>query len=62
MEVLVFLIVIIGAAFADYFWFDVNRSRWGWMKGWRRRTRLFVSIGLIMIMALIYIGLGAEYL
>ena len=55
------LIIIILAVLADYFWFDVDKKRWGWMKNWSAFYKSLFFFGFIVVSVLIYLGLSTEY-
>lgn len=55
-----FLIIIL-AVLADYFWFDVDKKRWGWMKNWSKLNKGLFFSGFIVISILIYMGLSVKY-
>lgn len=58
MDVLVVSIVILLSVVLDYFWFDRDRKRWGWMKHWTSLQKgLFLS-SFIVAAAAIYIGMS----
>ncbi|WP_077619553.1 hypothetical protein [Bacillus sinesaloumensis] len=61
MNPFIVLFLIGLAVAADYFWFDVDKKRWGWMKNWSTFTKgLFVS-GFVIVSILIYIGLSMTF-
>ncbi|MFS0821854.1 hypothetical protein [Bacillus sp. 1P02SD] len=61
MSPLIALLIIVVALLADYFWFDVDKKRWGWMKNWSKLNKgLFLS-GLTVVTVLIYVGLSIKY-
>lgn len=33
------LFIILFAIVADYFWFDTDKKRWGWMKNWSKLSK-----------------------
>lgn len=51
------LIIIISVAI-DYFWLDVDRKRWGWMKSWSRSKKALFISGFLLVSILIYTGMG----
>ncbi|TYS68117.1 hypothetical protein FZC76_10215 [Sutcliffiella horikoshii] len=57
---LIFLILIL-TIFIDYYWLDTDRKRWGWMKNWSTRYKVFFFIGFIAVSSLIYLGLNFKY-
>ncbi|SFF66746.1 hypothetical protein SAMN05216353_1052 [Halobacillus alkaliphilus] len=58
MEIIVALFVIVLAVVLDFFWFDVDRKRWGWMKKWTKVQRAIFLTGLIFLTFLIYLGMS----
>ena len=41
MSPIIIAIIIIAVVLADYFLFDIDRKRWGWMKSWSNLIRLY---------------------
>ncbi|MGN8644572.1 hypothetical protein ACTNEO_00620 [Gracilibacillus sp. HCP3S3_G5_1] len=62
MQVIIAGIIIILSIVADYFWFDVNKKRWGWRRGWSTRNKVLFFSGFIVVSAFIYFGLSKDYL
>lgn len=61
MSPIIITLLILTAVLTDYFWFDVDQKRWGWMKNWSAFNKtLFVS-GTVIVSVLIYIGLSVNY-
>jgi hypothetical protein len=48
MSPIIVLLIIVLAVIMDYFWFDVDKKRWGWMKNWSKfkKVLFFSSFGL----------------
>lgn len=61
MNILVALFIIILVVLADYFWFDADQKRWGWMKKWPKLNKGLFFSGFIVISILIYLGLSIKY-
>ena len=61
MSSLTALFIIILAVLADYFWFDVDKKRWGWMKNWSKVNKALFFSGFIIVSIVIYLGLSTEY-
>lgn len=62
MGIFTVIFIIVLAVIADYYLFDVDRKRWGWLKTGSKLTKgLFVS-GLIAASILIYFGISIEYM
>ncbi|RWZ54594.1 hypothetical protein EQV77_13155 [Halobacillus fulvus] len=56
------LIIVVLAVVVDFFWLDVDRKRWGWMKNWTTLQKgLFFSF-FILVSVLIYAGLSLDFL
>ncbi|MBD8069579.1 hypothetical protein [Bacillus sp. PS06] len=59
MRLIVALLVILLVVVTDYFWFDVDKKRWGWMKKWSRFSKALFAGGFVIVSVLIYVGLSA---
>ncbi|SEM51293.1 hypothetical protein SAMN05192533_103200 [Mesobacillus persicus] len=55
--VLIILVVVV----ADYFLFDMDNKRWGWMKNSSKFTKTLFFSGFIIASILIYLGMSSEY-
>ena len=62
METLAALVIVVLAVVVDYFWLDVDRKRWGWMKNWTMVQKGLFFSGFIFVSVLIYVGLSVEFL
>ncbi|SDJ09346.1 hypothetical protein [Salimicrobium halophilum] len=62
MEIFTALLIVVVAVIADFFWFDVDRKRWGWMKNWTRFQKGLFFSGFAVVTVLIYVGLSSEFL
>ncbi|WP_163528842.1 hypothetical protein [Halobacillus ihumii] len=56
-----FLLIIV-AVVVDFFWIDVDRKRWGWMKNWSKFNKVLFFSGFIAVSLIIYVGVSLEYL
>ncbi|MFD2924774.1 hypothetical protein [Halobacillus naozhouensis] len=56
-----FLLIVL-AVLVDFFWIDVNRKRWGWMKNWSKFHKVMFFSGFIAVSLIIYVGLSLEYI
>lgn len=56
----IFLIIII-TVLIDYYWLDIDRKRWGWIKNWSNQKKAIFFTGLIIVSSLIYLGLSIKY-
>jgi hypothetical protein len=61
MSLAISLIIIILVVLADYFWFDADKKRWGWMKNWSAFNKGIFFFSFIVVSVLIYLGLSTEY-
>ncbi|MBN8234088.1 hypothetical protein JF544_02470 [Halobacillus kuroshimensis] len=52
------LLIIIISVVVDYFWLDVDRKKWGWMKSWTRSKKALFISGFLLVTILIYTGMG----
>ena len=52
------ILIVIMAVVLDFFWFDVDQKRWGWMKNWSMFHRILFFSGFILVSFVIYIGIG----
>ncbi|WP_079526098.1 hypothetical protein [Halobacillus hunanensis] len=55
-----FLLIIV-AVTVDFFWVDVDRKRWGWMKNWSKFNKVLFFSGFIAVSLIIYVGISLEY-
>lgn len=62
MGLFIAFVVIIGAVLTDFFWFDVERKRWGWMKNWSKCNRILFLSGFITVFFFIYLGMALKYI
>ncbi|MEH7236819.1 hypothetical protein [Bacillus sp. JJ1562] len=53
--------IIVLAVFADYFWLDIDKKRWGWMKNWSKLNKGLFFSGFTVVTVLIYMGLSIKY-
>ncbi|GEN52278.1 hypothetical protein [Halobacillus faecis] len=58
METAAIVIVIAIAVLLDYFWFDYDRKRWGWMKSWTRIQKGLFLASFFVAATVIYIGMS----
>ncbi|UOR12827.1 MFS transporter [Halobacillus amylolyticus] len=56
------LLIVILAVLFDFFWLDVDRKRWGWMKNWTKFQKGLFFSGFAVVSVLIYVGLSLEFL
>ena len=61
MSPIIIAIIIIAAVLADYFWFDIDKKRWGWMNSWSILNKTLFFSGVFIFSALIYFGLSIKY-
>lgn len=62
MSPFIALFIIVLAVLADYFLFDVDKKRWGWMKNWSKLNKGLFFSGFTVVTVLIYLGLSFKYL
>lgn len=60
MSSIIVLLIIIFAVFADFFWFDVDKKRWGWMKNWSNPQKILFFSGFAVVSVAIYFGLSLD--
>ncbi|MCP3029507.1 hypothetical protein [Halobacillus sp. A5] len=56
------LLIVVTAVVVDFFWLDVDRKRWGWMKNWTRFQKVLFFSAFLVVSILIYAGLSLEYI
>ena len=61
MSPIIIAIIIITAVLVDYFWFDIDKKRWGWMNKWSNLNKVLFFSGVFIVSALIYFGLSIKY-
>lgn len=62
MNPFIAIFIIVLAILADYFWFGVDKKRWGWMKDWSKLSKGLFFSGFAVFSLLIYLGLSFKYL
>ncbi len=61
LETLPVLLIIILVVVVDFFWLDIDRKRWGWMKDWDKYQKGLFFAGFIILSFLIYLGLSMNF-
>ncbi|MEH7386409.1 hypothetical protein V7147_13530 [Bacillus sp. JJ1521] len=61
MSPFIALFILVLAVLADYFWLDVDKKRWGWMKNWSKQNKVLFFSGFTVVTVLIYFGLSIKY-
>ncbi|MCC5801171.1 hypothetical protein [Rossellomorea vietnamensis] len=61
MEVIILLFIVALAVVVDFFWFDINGKRWGWMKSWTKLQKGIFFSCFAVVSVLVYLGLGVEF-
>lgn len=56
------ILIIVLAVVIDFFWMDMDRKRWGWIRNWSKFQKVLFFSGFIAVTGIIYIGLSLEYL
>jgi hypothetical protein len=62
MSVLIIGIIIILSVIADYFIFDYDDKRWGWLKGRSKRVRIGIISCYLVMSFIIYFALSLKYI
>lgn len=62
MSPIIVLLIIVLAVIMDYFLFDVDKKRWGWMKNWSNLQKVLFFSGFVVVSVAIYFGLSLEFL
>jgi len=61
MSPVIVLLIIVLAVIMDYFLFDVDKKRWGWMKNWSNLQKVLFFSGFAVVSGLIYVGLSLGF-
>ena len=61
MSPFIVIFIIVLAIIADFFWFDVDKKRWGWMKSWSNLHKVLFFSGFVVVSGIIYFGLSLEF-
>ena len=61
MSPIIVLLIIVLAVIADYFLFDVDKKRWGWMKNWSNLQKVLFFSGFVVSSVVIYFGLSLKF-
>ena len=62
MSLLIVGIIIILSVVADYFIFDYDDKRWGWLKGYFKPVRIGIISCYLVISFTIYFALSLKYI
>ncbi|MCL9638181.1 hypothetical protein ACQKJG_30170 [Priestia megaterium] len=62
MSLLIVGIIIILSVVADYFIFDYDDKRWGWLKGYSIPVRIGIISCYLVISFTIYFALSLKYI
>ncbi|CAK8583845.1 hypothetical protein BMEGG_06103 [Priestia megaterium] len=62
MILLIVAIIIILSVIADYFIFDYNDKRWGWLKGCSNPVRIGIISCHLVMSFIIYFALSLKYI
>jgi hypothetical protein len=60
MELLIIVSILILTILIDYFWIDMERKRWGWLKSSSKRTKIIFFSIFIVISIVIYLGITID--
>jgi len=52
--------IIALAVIADFYWLDVDKKRWGWMKNSSKQNRILFFIAYLVALGFIYLGLSIK--
>jgi|tagenome__1003787_1003787.scaffolds.fasta_scaffold17146183_1 hypothetical protein len=58
---IIVLLIIVLAVIMDYFLFDVDKKRWGWMKNWSKFKKVMFFSSFIVASVVVYLGLSLEF-
>lgn len=61
MSPIIVLLIIVLAVIMDYFLFDVDKKRWGWMKNWSNLKKVMFFSSFVVVSVVIYLGLSLEF-
>jgi hypothetical protein len=62
MSPIIVLLIIVLAVIMDYFWFDVDKKRWGWMKNWSKFKKVLFFSSFVVGSVIIYFAISLEFL
>ncbi|MCY9024027.1 hypothetical protein [Priestia megaterium] len=62
MSLLIVGIIIILSVIADYFIFDYDNERWGWLKGCSKPVRIGIISCYLVMSFIIYFALSLKYI
>ena len=62
MSPIIVLLIIVLAVIMDYFWFDVDKKRWGWMKNWSILKKILFFSSFVVGSVIIYFAISLEFL
>ena len=62
MSLLIVAAIIILSVIADYFIFDYDNKRWGWLKGYSKPIRIGIISCYLVISFTIYFALSLKYI
>ena len=61
MSPIIVLLIIVLAIIMDYFLFDVDKKRWGWMKNWSNLKKVMFFSSFIVVSVVVYLGLSLKF-
>ena len=62
MSLLIVAAIIILSVIADYFIFDYENKRWGWLKGYSKPVRISIISCYLIMSFIIYCALSLRYI
>ena len=60
MSPIIVLLIIVLAVIMDYFLFDADKKRWGWMKNGSNLQKVLFFSGFVVSSVVIYFGLSLK--
>lgn len=61
MSSLMAILILIMAVLVDYFYLDMDKRRWGWLKKRSKRSKALILTGILLVSFFIYLGLSSDY-
>ncbi|WP_078380764.1 hypothetical protein [Sutcliffiella halmapala] len=57
----IFLLIVL-TVIIDFYWFDTDRKRWGWMRNWSKLNKIIFFSGFLIVSSIVYFGLSLKFL
>ena len=61
MSSLMAILILIMAVLVDYFYLDMDKRRWGWLKKRSKRSNALILTGILLVSFFVYLGLSSDY-